>query len=400
MTATRQRNRLRMALSAVAVSVLATLAWASTALAGPTGSITGTVTEAAAGHAPIAGVLVCAVSENFEEETEEFCDQTDGLGKYTLAELPEAEYTVEFLAAANGLNYAYQAWHEKPNRFEANPVGVGAGEVSGIDAELVAGGSISGRVTSFYSGLPISGVEVCAEESNVGEEGCAVTDTGGNYAIIGLVADEYRVEFIPPESLEYLIQYFNGEPGILQADPVDVKTGQVTPNVDATLLEGGQIGGAVIDAVTHAPVARVDACAVATIGNEYLGSCASSDASGHYLIRRVPPGVYTVRYFVGESAPGGYRPAWYTGGCNRDPVAVTVARAALTAGVDVGLYRSDQFSAGLPECGLIVDPPPPPPRKKALKCRKGFKRKKVRGKPRCVKVHKHKRHHHKRHSAR
>ena len=41
---------------------------------------------------------------------------------------------------------------------------------------------------------------------------------------------------------------------------------------------------------------------------------------------------------------------------------------------------------------LVSAPPSPAPKPKALKCKKGFKKKKVHGKAKCVKVKKHKKH--------
>lgn len=367
----------------IIAGLAAALIGPSAALAVPTGSITGTVTDAAT-ELPLAGVRVCAVSEGAFEELEEFCAHSGPDGSYVIGELTEAEYRVEFLAGVEGVNYVYQAWKDKPERFDANLVSVTGGEVSGIDAALAEGGRLGGRVTSASSGAPISGIEVCAEPLGEHVDGCAVTNPVGEYTIVGLSADRYRVQFIPPAGVEFLEQYFDAEPGILQADPVKVTVGQLTPNVNATLLEGGQIGGTVTDAISHAPVADVSACTFATLGNEDIGGCAETDTSGHYLIRRVPTGVYTIRFFT----PEGYAPRWYTGGaCGRDAVEVTVRAGALTGGIDVGLLKSGVVEYPVPACESHPEPPPKP-----KKCRKGFKRKKVKGKQHCVKVHRKRKH--------
>ena len=88
-------------------------------------------------------------------------------GAYSIGELPEAKYAVEFIPAAGGLNYVYQAWNGKSDPFDANLVKVTTGEVPGIDAALSEGGTIGGLVTSYSSGAPIAGVEVCAEPESL-----------------------------------------------------------------------------------------------------------------------------------------------------------------------------------------------------------------------------------------
>lgn len=379
------------------VASLATLAVPAAAPAAPTGSITGTVTSAAT-HLPIAGVRVCATSEGYFEEVEEFCAHSAANGAYSIGELPEARYMVEFISAVEGLNYVYQAWKGKPAPITANRVKVTIGEVAGIDASLEEGGMIGGRVTSFSSGASVAGVEVCAEPASLyAVTECATTDAAGQYTIIGLSDGGYWVEFRPPEQLEFFSQYFDGEPGLLQADTVEVQVGQLTPNVNATLLEAGQIAGRVTDAITHVPLAGIRACTSTTFGREWIGGCGTSGADGSYLIRRVPAGVYTVRFFTDETLAGDYQQREYTGICGNDPVAVTVAAGALTSGIDVGMFPSTSIGLSSPSCAALAQLPAVQT-KKPRKCRKGTRRKVVRGKRRCVKLRKHR--HRKHHTAR
>jgi hypothetical protein len=376
-------------LLAVIAVVLVAVAAPAAAVAAPTGSISGTVTGAV-GHLPIAGVRVCAASEEDFEYFTEICAHTGADGTYSIGGVPEDRYVVEFESAEEGLNYVYQAWDDQPDPFDGKTIKVKTADVSGIDAELVVGGTIGGIVTSYSSGAPIAGVEVCAEpESLEGVTECATTDAGGNYTVLGLTDGEYRVEFHPWET-EFISQSFDGEVGILQADPVAVRLGQPTPNVDASLLEGGRIGGRVTDARTGAPIAGIDACTFATLGREYLGEeCGRSNAAGRYLIRRVPAGVYTVHYFPPEAEPAGYGPRDYTGVCGNDTVAVTVAAGVLTDGIDSVLNPSGYFGYSSPPCTIVGEPLPPTPKPKPKKCGKGKKSRVVRGKRRCLTVRKH-----------
>jgi len=375
--------------------LLLACALASPAAASAAGSISGTVTEAGT-HLPIVGVRVCASSYEFVEE---FCAHSGADGAYAIPSLPDDQYTVEFLAGAEGLNYVYQAWEGEPVGYLADPVEVsGGGDVAGIDAELTEGGRLSGRVVSASTGLAVANVRVCAEPGGLySETGCATTDAAGEYTIVGLSTQTYWVDFFAPEDSEFLEQYYDREPGILEADDVEVTVGALTTGVDAALVEAGQITGTVTDAANHLPLAGVDACAWEATGNEYLGPCAESDAAGNYTIRRVPAGVYNVS-FNQFNRVGDYGIWWYR--CSNGPpgtTPVTVSGGVATTGIDAPLVT--RLSSPCVEAPALAPPAAPVTqhRKAPRKCKKGFRRKMVKGKRRCVKVRKksgHHRHHH------
>ena len=111
----------------------------------PAGAISGTVTDAAS-HAPIAGVSVRVASQNGGSGSA----TTAADGTYSVKGLPPGAYTVTFseLGSANYLTHTYGA----------GPVMVAAGAtVTDIDAALIPGGAISGRVTDAQSSAGVSG---------------------------------------------------------------------------------------------------------------------------------------------------------------------------------------------------------------------------------------------------
>ncbi|HVD37688.1 MAG TPA: carboxypeptidase-like regulatory domain-containing protein [Solirubrobacterales bacterium] len=346
------------------------------------GSISGTVT--AEGGGPLAGVRVCALFYDEIEAEHSFCALSGGDGGYEIGSLPPETYAVEFLAGAEGLNYVYEAWDDQPLPFLADRVDVADAPVTGIDAELTEGGELSGKVVDATDGRPVPGVRVCAEPGIEHEIGCATTNLAGDYTVAGLSSDNYLVEFSPPEELEYLLQYWDEEPGILEADEVGVTAGEVTSGVDAHLRRSGAITGTIIDAVTRAPMEGVGACTFDIGGPEYIGECGESDAAGRYTIRRVPPGTYHVRYFT----PGGYSALWYRcANGSESAMPVTVTPWGSTGEIDAALVRSGpagEFS----QCLAALEPPAPPvgPAPLQQPCRKGYKRKRVNGKVRCVRV--------------
>ncbi len=67
---------------------------------------------------------------------------------------------------------------------------------SGIDAKMVEGGGITGKVTKEVGGAAIEGIQVCAQPvSGMGFGNCAPTNSSGEYRISGLAIGSYKVEF-------------------------------------------------------------------------------------------------------------------------------------------------------------------------------------------------------------
>ncbi|MGB8500507.1 MAG: carboxypeptidase regulatory-like domain-containing protein, partial [Pantoea agglomerans] len=174
----------------LAAGMLFTLAWgAVSASANSTGSISGTVTAAATGHAPLEGILVCAWT--LDEEDDE-CDLTASDGAYTIANLPAGSYKVDFWGGSNG--YISQYYDGKSSWIEADVVPVSEeATTGGIDAELVLGGTITGTVIDATTHAGIAGFNVCASDGS--HESCEETDVDGNYTITGLPEGDYIVYF-------------------------------------------------------------------------------------------------------------------------------------------------------------------------------------------------------------
>lgn len=235
--ARRERAYARCIATAAAVSLalaLAILGFATQALAAEAGTIAGTVTSASS-HDPIPGIEACAYGPGDEESAEETCVTTSASGEYTLAGLAAGAYVVEFTVPFNStLDYVTQYYEGKAGYAEATPVNVVAGATaSDIDAQLVEGGRITGRVTSATTGTPIEGALVCALPTGNTAPGCAITNTGGEYALSSLASGEYKVAFAYPRLYEP--QYYNGKPSLASAEPVPVTAGATTSGIDAAL---------------------------------------------------------------------------------------------------------------------------------------------------------------------
>lgn len=213
------------------------------------GGISGRVTS---GGAPVAEIEVCVAGPGFE------CQETNANGEYMIERLPSGSYTVSFRSTVPSMcktlgcqraNYITQYWNSWPTYEAANHVTVEAGKTTtGINAELQAGGHISGTVTSasIYA-PPIAGVRVCANSTAINKEGepvgegeCAFTNPSGEYTIQTLASGGYEVEFTG----EVCVESSGGKvkcshPYIDQnyQSVVSVSAPGTTSGIDASLLE-------------------------------------------------------------------------------------------------------------------------------------------------------------------
>ena len=354
-------------------------------------SIEGEV-SAEEGGAAIADVLVCAypVGAEFAES----CDSTDALGEYAIEGLAAAEYKVEFWAGWAGLPFFGEFWEDRESFANADPIELGADEVRAeVDAELESAGSIAGTVTAADGGAPLEEAEVCA----YGEDGfrCGWTGEDGGYALGELPADTYEVEFFSYEN--YSPQYHEDRDHSYEADDVEVELGEVASEIDAAMKSGGQISGRVTAAATGAPLPEIVVCSIEAAATE-LFSCAQTNAAGQYTLRRLVTDVYKVGFsidlgeWLGEgSEVDGYDAQFYSGQTNlvsANPVAVIAPNSV--GGIDASLRRTGETRAlpPLPPATVLPVVPKGKPKPKPRRCRPGFKKKKVKGKVRCVKVHK------------
>lgn len=323
---------------------------AAPALGSAGGTIEGEVTSSATKE-PLAGIEVCAFEPEAiggleEEEGPPFkCSQTVSGGTYAIAGLAAGSYVVEFRARAGlGLDVQPQFYKGATHEAEATRVSVeGGSATAGIDAALLAGGEVTGRVTSALTKAPLAEVIVCAVEAAAFELGaCALTGATGEYTVEGLASGKYVVAFVPLEEegseVSYATQFYDGAATEAGATPVGVVAGgSPAEHVNAALVEGvpqlraePAITGSVVAgqtlSVRHAswtngPTSFVDTwgrcnaagekCFVAGTGPSY--TLAASDV-GHTMIVRE----------VANDAAGASEPAF-------SPVTPPVAAAPVAA---------------------------------------------------------------------
>jgi hypothetical protein len=214
---------------------------------------------------------------------------SNGGGEYTIVGLPSGSYKVSFYSYEG--DYISQYFNGQAAYSSATPVSVTApNATSGINAEMQAGGEISGKVTDATTHAAIAGVEACASAEISPKESagsCATTNSAGEYTIVGLPSGTYTVSFYPYESNNLTATYPTG---------VKVTAPATTPNVNAELQDGGQITGKVTEAaVSKKAIGEVQVCA-ADPAIEYYGRCTQTNSAGEYTIIGLPTGKYEVTF--------------------------------------------------------------------------------------------------------
>lgn len=323
-------NYLSQTVGGVAVTTGATSALNAALASG--GQISGKVSGTEGG----AEIEACA-----DEVPNQFpvsCAITNGAGEYTISSLPTGKYKVEFIRNFSGGNYQPQFYKEQSSYAAATEVSVTAGSVTtGIDAAMLAGGRISGKVTAAVGGAPLEGIEVCAiEESQY--VSCTETNGSGEYAVVGLSSGKYKVAFLSGCGLfgctnNYLTQYYNGKVTLAEGEEVTVAAPGTVSNINAQMQTGGQISGRATSASGGAGVANVLACASEET-SEY-NNCTFTGSGGEYTIPGLPTGTYNVEFFP-EEENGNYLP--------QSVHSVSVNAGSTTPNIDVTLQPGGQIT--------------------------------------------------------
>ena len=307
------------------------------------GSLSGVVTDASTGD-PIDGIQVTGWRQATPIESVGATDVTDASGHYSLADLPTADYAVQVLPVER--NYVAEYFDGKRTEEEADLVHVDAGEArSGIDVSLEPGGRVTGQVRAALSGIPLSGVSVCASSQTDFTGGCGVTDGAGNYVVEGLPTDSYIVSFSPSWSLNYFESWYGGATDYEDATWFPVVEGQTTSGIDGELQESAGISGSLTDAENGEPVADIEVCAIG-VGGEEFPRCSSSGPDGRYLVGGMPSGQYRLAFSPeherdlgeGEVQEDGYFAQYYREVSTRAAAAIfSLDPPSLTAGIDARL---------------------------------------------------------------
>jgi Carboxypeptidase regulatory-like domain len=317
----------------------------------PAGEIVGIVTDAST-HAPVEAVEVTV----YDSEGNVVEGSVTGVkGKYRVVGLAAGSYRVGFEA---GSGYRAQFYNGRGSLASADAVNVMSGETAGgIDAALQPSGQVSGTVTDASTGAALEQVGVTVYNGEGNAVGSGTTDASGKYAVTGLAAGSYKVEF-DGRSLNYLSQFYNDRASLESADAISLAAGQTVGGVDAALQSGGRVSGTVSNASTHAGVEGVEVT-VYDSSNRPVGMT-TTDARGNYTVPQLVGGAYR----VGFEVEGNYLAQYYSGETSLNTAnTITVGLGQSVSGVDAVLQPGGQLRgsvtdasthAAVPGAGVTV----------------------------------------------
>jgi hypothetical protein len=264
----------------------------------------------------------------------------DGSGNYLAGGLPDGTY---YATTYNWEGYLDELWDDIPcwdgcTVTSGDSIVVAAGaDVTGIDFELVQGGSISGQVMASGTGTPITsgGVSIYDSDGDWVKDGWL--DGSGNYVAGGLPDGAYYATTYNWEG--YLDELWDDIPcwdgcTVTSGDSIVVAAGADVTGIDFDLVQGGSISGQVTASGPGTPITDGRVAVYDDRGwwidSDWL------DGSGSYLVEGLGPGTYYARVYNYE----GYLDELYddilcVGGCEvTNGTGITVAPPAATQNID------------------------------------------------------------------
>jgi hypothetical protein len=224
------------------------------------GSISGTVTVAGS---TVDGSEVLLYSPSGTLET--LADASDTNGTYTMAGVLPGTYKVQFAPPIGGLlegNVASVFYGGQGDLAAAATLTVAPGQtVSNINANLVAGATISGKVTAAQGAAPLGGLTVDVVDAagneilgvlqqeldfefGESEEGFEIpgltTASDGTYVVRAIPPGTWYLRFnggLAWNGSTYLPEYYGGKPSLAGATPITVGVGQKLTGINEALLQ-------------------------------------------------------------------------------------------------------------------------------------------------------------------
>lgn len=142
-------------------------------------------------------------------------------GTFSIRAIPSGTWTLEFWCDDTyGRRYMPEYWGDRPYRSQATYFTVGAGDVrTDMNAELIRGGSISGRLTA-PDGKPLADVSVMLDSAHSWVTGVdrqerilgAQTDANGDYTVQGVAPGLWTLYVYSPEGSGLRHEWWSDRP--------------------------------------------------------------------------------------------------------------------------------------------------------------------------------------------
>ena len=272
------------------------------------------------------------------------CVPTAANGTYTVSGLAAGSYRLYF-SSPYSENLVSEYYNNTLGWNTATLIVVGSGALTGYDASLAAGGSMSGTLVRDADGTTVPGMCVDASGDPYGYQSTCVNPTDGTYTLRWLPPGNYRLTFSGPSLVR---EYYDNATDWSSAQVVTVGAGSQVTGINARLAKGAVISGKVTSQATSAALANVDVYVDGPIDNNGFSTgyyswetpTATTGADGAYAVTDAPAGSYRLRF----DAPAGYASEYYNDKPtyeNADLVVVTAGgtasgtNAALSAGATI-----------------------------------------------------------------
>ncbi|NQX14147.1 S-layer homology domain-containing protein [Microbacteriaceae bacterium VKM Ac-2855] len=244
----------------------------------------------------------------------------DADGRYTMTGLEAGSYSVSFtnyIGLYTPGPYPTQYWRGASDFEKATPVVVGLSEnVTGIDAALERGPSLSGRVTSAATGDPLPGVLVDAfrvggeldEEGRTQHNLYLETDDNGEYMVAGIEPGIWVLHFDPSgeETQGLAPTWLGGVSTVAESRHVTAIDGEDVGGLDVRLEQGAVVTGLVSGGPDLDPAAAfvnvIRPCEQVGTETACDGGSASTDSDGRYTVDSLPSGTYTVEAYPDDDS--------------------------------------------------------------------------------------------------
>ena len=329
------RFSLIVAVIAMLVSILAAVvsvpAQAAPAQAA-TASIGGTIVVPAGVDAGL--VAVWAVQDNAYEPEASTTLNPDG--SYELSGLLPGGYRLFFTGRSGAIEQRYHGTSEQP---AGELLSVTDGQqLTGINATLVKGGTISGTLTAG-AGVSLTATKVYDD----GVPGAWPVAADGSYKIVGLSAGSHKLWFSGDGHA--MAKYYDNARTPETATSIVIAEGQDVTGIDSVLEKGASISGT----VTAPPGVTLSDTRVDAVINGERGwtGYTTVAADGSYHIIGLAPGDYIVDF----NASGALQ-QWYSSAASwRTATVISVAAGQDVTGIDAALVKAASIS------GTVIVPP-------------------------------------------
>ncbi len=300
-------------------------------------SISGRVTDEAG--QPLAEICVST-----ETDQDYSYAPTDASGVYRLGALRGGSYRILFSDCGEDEVFIREWYDDRPSYAEADPLEVAPDQgVTGIDASLERGASISGVVTD-EDGAPIEWACLDARDERGAYSGSSYSDADGRFRIGALKGGPHRLEAMDCDEQGFLTEWYLDEPDLASADPISVAAHADLEGIEIRLGRGASISGTVTaEGLGPYGGACVDAYRA---DGSWAGDDGYADGNGAYSLDGLRGGSYRLQFYDCGGSSHAY--TWSGDAPDFDSAAVVVVPdGGAVTGVDAQLPIGGSISGSI-----------------------------------------------------